>query len=281
MSIIHEALKKLERQGTQPDPFLPALRDSSNQAGDVRRGWNGRTWMLAVLLLLSFIGGGLWATLKPEQSPLPGEAMTASSPVVPPPQAVSPLTPPLSTPKGHPGYPGERVSEEDALLPSREKVGEGALPSRSRERVGERELSSPSTERGEKMVSPSGEKVESGTSASAGRTPGTGGQKAKARGGSGGIVSEAPQRVHVPTVAFSSPPKLKIPVLPKKEEGNVPEPGNAEEYFRRGVQLWKEKNVPEAAKAFEKTLELNPKLAEAANNLGNLYFEQNLFEKAI
>ena len=111
--------------------------------------------------------------------------MTAPSPIIPQMQAVSPLTPTLSTPKGH---PGEKVDE---------KV------------------------------------------------------------------------------------RVKIPALPKKEEGNVPEPGNAEEYFRRGVQLSKKKDIPEAIKAFEKALELNPKLAEAANNLGNLYFEQNLIEKAI
>lgn len=52
-------------------------------------------------------------------------------------------------------------------------------------------------------------------------------------------------------------------------------------YFRQGLKLYREKKIGEAAQSFESVLELNPKSAAAANNLGILYVKLNLQEKAV
>jgi tetratricopeptide (TPR) repeat protein len=54
----------------------------------------------------------------------------------------------------------------------------------------------------------------------------------------------------------------------------------ADDHFRRGVRLYFEKKYLEAMGAFQASLKLNPRNAVALSNLGYIYYDQGLLDKA-
>jgi Tfp pilus assembly protein PilF len=72
----------------------------------------------------------------------------------------------------------------------------------------------------------------------------------------------------------------KSNVAPVTSAAELRIPSDAKKAFRKGMEAWEHNDFPKAAEQFEKAVSIYPQYDTAFNNLGVMYYQMNLTEKA-
>lgn len=267
MSIIHEALKKLQGEDSRPEASTPLRTVSREGPRPLRRVGRPRVWILSLLLLMSFAGGALWGSLREERPPPPEETAAAAV-----------QRPALSGKKDRRSVASTLQAKE--VTPSaKEKEMKAVSPGRSAKALPVHK--SRSSRRRARLAR--GRKA-GGNPAAVRREPEKFAVASAPRARTAGVLTaqRKPPSPYPTPAPPQVPPRVRTgpasaPAAPNPVAGSM----SADGLFRRGVQLTREEKIAPAEKAYEAALKLDPRLKEAANNLGTLYFQQHLYEKSI